>query len=81
MKATDLLRFVLEENIEYNWHNEDVIMFLPIYQIEGFQKILNCNSVYDDGGIECHMKDGYLAIEMEQIVGYFGFELEDIFKK
>jgi len=81
MKATDLLRFVLEETIEYNWHNDDVIMFLPIYQIEDFQKVLNCESVYDDSGIECYMKNGYLAIEMKYVVDYFGFNLEDIFRK
>jgi hypothetical protein len=81
MKATGLLRFVLEEEIEYNWHNDDVIMFLPIYQIDNFQKVLNCKSIYDDNGIECHMKEGYLVIEMKNVVEYFGFGLEDIFKK
>jgi hypothetical protein len=81
MKATDLLRFVLEEAINYDWHNDDVIMFLPIYQIEDFQKVLNCEGIYDDYGIECHMKSGYLAIEMKCVVEYFGFDLEDIFKK
>lgn len=78
MKELDLYKFVHENDIEYHWHGEDVIMFVNCGDIKEFNKLIS-GSIYDDSGIECNMRDGYFCFQMEQICSYFGIELITIF--
>jgi hypothetical protein len=78
MKATDLLRWITENEIEYHWHDEDVIIMPYIFQLESFTKLLS-KSIFDDDGIPCNIKDGYVCIYMDHICSYSGIELADVF--
>ena len=80
MKAIELYKFIQEHNIEYHWHNEDVVMLVNLFQIEDFAKMIP-SGLFDDNGIECHLKDGYIAIMMESICNYCDIELTDIFEQ
>ena len=80
MKAIDLYRYVSENKIEYHWDDKDVILMPSIYEIETFNKLLS-GSIYDDSGVSCVMKNGYLCFYMQGICDYFAIELTDIFKK
>jgi hypothetical protein len=77
MKATDLLRFVNDNSVEYHYHDGDVLMMPTLDQTMEFNKLLS--SCHFDEGIECIMRDGYFVFHMESICGYYGIELFDIF--
>jgi len=81
MKTLELYKFVTEHNIEYHWNNDDVIMFVDNYLINEWNQLLESGITYDDGGIECRMKDGYLCFDMKNICEYFGIELNNVFTK
>jgi hypothetical protein len=78
MKTIDLYKFITEHNIEYHWHGNDVILMPDFDQAKEFNKLLPL-SIFDDSGIECIMKYGYLCIYMERICSYCDIELIDIF--
>ena len=80
MKAIDLKTFVEENEVEYHWHDEDVILMPYISHIQEFNDILGEN-IFDDDGVSCIMKDGYLCFHMREICDYFDIELTDIFKQ
>lgn len=80
MKTIDLYKFIQEHNIEYHWNDDDVIMFVSIYNIEDFNKMLP-NGIFDDAGVECIMKDRYFAFYMEFICNYCDIEMSDIFEQ
>lgn len=85
MKAVDLYKYIQNNNIE--WHREekngeeDVIIFPYFFQIKEFYELLD-PTIFDDDGIECVMKDGYLAIWMKDICEYYDIDvdLNDIFE-
>lgn len=80
MKTLELYKFIEEHNIEYHWHDDDVIMFVNCRDIEEFNKLLP-NTIYDDDGIESIMKDGYFCFWMRQICEYCDIEIEPVFDK
>lgn len=79
MKTITLYKFIQDNNIEYHWHDKNVIIFVNIYLIEEFTKMLP-SGLFDDNGIECRLKDGYFAIWMEGICNYCNIEMADIFE-
>jgi len=70
MKELDLYNFVDDNNLEYHYHShenqEDVILFINCDDLKGFCNILG-SRVFDDGGISCILKDGYIALWMRDI--------------
>lgn len=82
MKPLELYRFVTECGLEVHSHKndgyDDVIMFVPIYHMEGFNKLLG-PGILDEEGLSCTLKDGYLCFWMRDICEYFGFTFEEIF--
>lgn len=82
MTELELYKFINDNNID--WHKqdndgtEDVIVFPSFRQIDTFKKILP-PCLFDEGGIECRMRDGYFAIWMKDICEYCGVELEKVF--
>ena len=79
MKTTDLYKFITDNKIEYHWYDNNVIIFVPDYQIWRFIELLG-SGIMEEEGIECRMKYKYFCFWMEQICNYFGIELNDIFK-
>jgi len=84
MKALDLYKFVTDNDIEYsyamNGQTEDVLIFPYYNQVSDFAKMLP-KCIFDDEGIVCNMKDGYLAIWMNNICDYCEIEVGEVFKK
>ena len=81
MKAIDLYKFVTKHECEYHWNDEnsDVILFVNIWGIEEFQKIIGAREM-DEEGIPCVMKDKYFCFWMYDICEYHDIELTDIFE-
>jgi hypothetical protein len=79
MKAIELYKFVNNNNIEYHWNDDDVILFVNDYDISEWNKLLGSH-ILDDSGLSCIMKDGYFCFKMKDICEYFDIELKDIFE-
>ncbi|TVM01524.1 MAG: hypothetical protein CV087_10755 [Candidatus Brocadia sp. WS118] len=85
MNALDLYKFVTENNLEYNRLEYDsgeveVLLFVEYYNISDFASLLGAGA-FDDSGIECHMKDGYMVFEMNGICDDFGIDIDEVFPK
>jgi len=82
MKATDLLRFINNNDVEYHWlkDDKDVILCVMNYQIQAFYSLLDA-TIFDDEGIKCIMRDGYFVFDMMQICDYYDINIEDVFEK
>lgn len=80
MKAIDLNKFFRENDCEYRWDGEDVILFVDLWCIKQFNSLLPSN-FFDDEGVKCTMKKGYFAFSMEKFANYFDFELKDVFPR
>lgn len=79
MKTIELYKFIENYDIEYHWNDNDVYMFVDNWCVQYFHVILD-NTIFDDEGIECKMKDGYFCFEMKNICDYYGIELTDVFE-
>jgi len=82
MSELDLHKFITDNNIE--WHrrdvngSEDIIIFPNFSEMDDFKKILS-SCLFDDGGIECRLMDGYFAFCMNDICEYYGVEMNKVF--
>lgn len=83
MTELELYKYITENNIEWHWgeNNEqpDVIILPYTFQIEDLNNLLD-PTIFDDEGVPCVMKNGYLAIWMRDICEYYDIELERVFK-
>lgn len=83
MKAIDLYKFITNNKIEWHYYDNsnepDVIIFPNFSEAEEFNKLLS-NGSFDDGGIDCKMMQGYLAIKMREVCEYYGIEIKDVFE-
>jgi len=81
MKEVDLLRFIIENNIEYHWHDDDVVMFVSHWNIKEFMMELLGYEYLTDSEVQCILKYGYIGVWMKSICEYFDIELKSIFDK
>lgn len=81
MTELELYKYINDNNVE--WHiqdndgEEDIIIFPYIFQIDEFSKLIK--GYTGDGGIECHLMDGYFGIWMKDLCEYYGVEMEKVF--
>jgi hypothetical protein len=80
MKALDLYKFVTTNNVEYHWHDSDVILFISNYLLDDWNKLLG-NGITDENGLSCVMKDGYFCFMMQDICDYYDIDINEIFEK
>ena len=88
MKAIKLQNFIHENGLEFHyWHDadnvlstDDVLLFIPTYEIDTFMKILG-ERYFAEDGIDCTMKYGYVVVQMQSIVEGLDATLEDVFGK
>ena len=76
--------YIEDNNVEWHYRmngkEEDVLIFPYTFQLCDFVKLFNPD-IFDEDGIECVLKDGYVAIWMNDICEYYNVELSDIFNK
>ncbi len=84
MTALDFYKFIFKNRIEYHWadnaEEKDVVFFVSFDEAKELNKLLDA-SILDESGIECHMKNGYLAFWADEILSHYGIELKDIFEE
>jgi hypothetical protein len=83
MKALEIYKYIKNNNIEWHWINEhkeinDVVIFPYYFQLDDFNKLLS-NTDFDDGGIECNLMNGYVAIKLRDLFESHDIELSEIF--
>jgi hypothetical protein len=82
MTELELYKYIKDNNIE--WHREDnqgtpdIIIFPFTFQIDEFVKLLEDYS-FDDGGLECRLKDGYFTFWMKELCEYYGIDIDKVF--
>jgi len=75
----ELYKFITENKIEYHWNaDEKCYAFIDYDLLQEFSSILG-SSVFDDDGLECVMKDGYIAFEMVNICERIDVDEKKIF--
>lgn len=86
MTELDLYKFINDNVLEYHWipvgesDRMDVILFVENHVIREWHRLL-CDSIFDEEGLDCVMKDGYFCFYMEQICEYHEVLMEDVFPK
>ena len=79
----ELYKLITNEISEFGWNSEDEFLVFPyLFQLDDFIKSLSNifgKSIFDDGHITAHIGDGYACIDMMEIVGNYGIELESVF--
>ena len=85
MTALELYRFVVENKLEYNRFENDngeveVLLFIEFYNLKYFAEMLGPGA-FDDEGIPCTMKDGYVCVEMSLVCDWFDIDIDEVFKE
>jgi hypothetical protein len=80
MNTLDLYKFVTKNNIEYHWHDDDVILMINNYLLDEWNKLLGIH-ILDEEGLSCVMKDGYFCFQMQEICDHFDIDIKEIFEK
>lgn len=76
----ELKKFLELYNVEYQSLNgEDVVLLLFFNELIEFSRIL-APSDFDDEGIECYLKHGYVAVKMADLLAKRGYTLEEFFE-
>lgn len=88
MNELDLYKFIQKYNIEYHWHYDyflddsiaykDVIMMVDLPFLQEFYQILSSH-IFDDEGVSCYLKEGYICFWMSYICEEHDIDLERVF--
>jgi glucose-6-phosphate 1-dehydrogenase len=80
MTESDLIYFILIDNhIEYNWVDDNVIIFIDHYLIKEFMDLVG--DIYlTNGETESILKYGYIGVQMKEICEYFGIDMKKVFR-
>jgi hypothetical protein len=83
-KAIEFYKYIKENNIEWHWFDnngvQDVIILPYTFQLEDFMELLS-ETDFDDEGVKCVLKSGYVAIRLGELFENKGIELSDVFPK
>ena len=83
-KAIEFYKYIKENNVEWHWFDnngvQDVIILPYTFQLEDFMELLS-ETDFDDEGVKCVLKSGYVAIRLGELFENKGIELSDVFPK
>lgn len=82
MTELELYKYITENKIEYHWFKKDgekdVWLCIPFNELEEFRDLLTLG-LFDDEGLEVHMKDYYVVVTMNYICDYYDIEITNVF--
>ena len=84
MSELELYRFIAENQLEFNCLDDDkeVILFVSKFIVDDFMDLLSKHSTFlTDYGLDCVIKDGYIAVKMADYCEYHSIELSNVFIK
>jgi len=67
-------------DIEKHWHsdNSELLVMPSLSELQECLSIFN-PTLFDDGGIDAHIKDGYVVFDLVPICDYYGLDAKEIF--
>lgn len=82
-KAIDFYKYIKKNSIEWHWFEndegyQDVVILPYIFQLEDFMELLS-ETDFDDEGVKCVLKSGYVAIRLGELFENKGIELSEVF--
>lgn len=82
MTELELYKFIHDNNIEWHKYENDErrdVLILPKFRELIDLCSLLSPSIFDDEGIECRIKQGYVAIWMNDICDHYGIDIDKVF--
>lgn len=79
MIEKELKYFIEKNNVEWHRHGNEILIMPDFYDLTELKELLS-NCIYDDGGINCYLKEGYICFDIEPICDYYGIDTSNIFK-
>ena len=80
MTELQLYKFITENNIEYHWYEDEVIVFIPFYLLEDLTKMLGYGA-FDGDVLDCKLKYDSICVAINDFCDYFGINMENVFEK
>lgn len=80
MSAVQLLRFIIDNNIEIKWYDEELIIWPSFSDMDEFVKIVGY-SFFSNGRFEVILKYDGLAFDLVPVCEYLGIEPTHILSK
>lgn len=80
MTELELYKFVQDHDIEYHWHDQNVLMFIDHWSFENFCELLG-HRYLTDGTQNVVLKYMYITMWMREICGDFDIDMEKVFIK
>ena len=81
-KAIEFYKYIKKNSIEWHWFDnngvKDVIILPYTNQLEDFMELLS-ETDFDDEGVKCVLKSGYVAIRLGELFENKGIELSEVF--
>ena len=86
MNELDLYKFLEEKAAQLEWwgkdgKNEELIVWIPLFHIEEFIKLLGNQYLNLESGMEARLQNDYIVFDLVPICEYFDIELERILKR
>lgn len=81
MSELELYKYIEELEPEIRWHNDKLLIFLYYFQIEDFMEVAGEPGMFDDSGVEAHLKSDYMVIDLVPFCEYYGIDPENILAK
>ena len=80
MTELQLYKWVQEIEAHYNHDFTELWACINGLELQEFWKITS-PTLFDDEGLECVMKDGYICIDLVVVANYYGIDIENILPK
>ena len=83
MTELDLYKFLNDEDNgvqQYNWVGEEFLVWISLWYLEDFTKMVGYNYL-SDGGLTCNLQSDCACIDIVDICEYYDINLENILKK
>ena len=81
MTELELYKFVIQNNLEYDYVSADeIVLTMPSHLLGSFVKLLG-EDYFDDGCAEAHICSDYIYINIVNACNYYGIDCEHIFIK
>lgn len=77
MTNLTLYKFITEKNIEYHWHDSEVVFFVPFYLLEKFAKLVG--TALSDNEFTVVLKKDCIAVLGSDLLD--GIDLKEVFCK
>ena len=73
-------KFIQGVECRYNPSFTELFAMMDLGDLYNFFQLVT-SDLFDDGGLDCVMMDGYLAVNLIPIAEYYGIDIESIIPK